>query len=66
MRVTFANRYVDGDRVYEQGKTYTIDRDKARHLLTTGKIRVADEKKRPAKADKTNNAEEHKDSANDN
>lgn len=66
MRVTFANKYVNGDTVYEQGHTYEIDNGLARHLLTRGKVRVADKPQRVAKTAKTTNAEEHKDSANDN
>jgi len=48
VRVTFGNRYVGFDgREFEQGKTYSVPEATARHLLSLGKVRRADDDPQP-------------------
>lgn len=48
VRVTFGNRWTGFDgREYEQGKTYSVPGDLARHLLGLGKVRRADDDPKP-------------------
>jgi hypothetical protein len=48
VRVTFGNRWTGFDgKLYEQGKTYSLPADTARHVLAVGKARHATDDPKP-------------------
>lgn len=47
-RVTFGNAWTGFDgRHYDQGKSYSVPNDLARHLLALGKVRRSDDELEP-------------------